>query len=308
MIIGKMKKILLCFAILPLITSCGKSSAGKAVTVSTTFLSSSLSARGASAGLNQAVHPCPSGTHTCFSPKNFSGKVITTQLRVTSGGSLTSLKVIDGGSLDSNVTSTSKLGDFDFLQALAISGTPTSTDFGASGAYKDVLIYFDYVDVTFTNAGIGVATEQTVRIAYATDDAKGYVRGDILLKVGADFKWCPTTATTTGDCTLTRPASPLVNAEVKNYVESGSPVIPYFSTEVFLDATGKGLVTVAYSSLIAKSWTYAIDFDGTDSIAVPNGVYANIFAVMPALLIRGMSPHVKATGSGMAGILTATGK
>lgn len=287
------------------ISACSKSGGAGSLSSTTKLTSTSLGTR-TSSGLNVAVHPCPTGTVTCVTPSNFSGKAIKTALRIGSGGTYISVTTATSGDL-SKVTSSTTLNDFDFAAGLTFSATGSiEKEFDAGASFKDALMFFDYIDVTFTAPSFGVSTATTLRLVFANDEVLGYTMGDVLIKDGTDFKWCSTGAASLSSCSTTRPASPIVNAEVRDYAEAGSPVIPYFTTEVFSSSAGTSPVTTTFAELNGKAWTFSFDFDATDSIAVPNGTYTDVFQVMPELIIRGMSPQVNTGGQGMSAVLTAT--
>ncbi len=314
-------------------SACSDSNTAGALTASTTLKSSNLTTsvtttsleknsadgstrlRPAVSGLNNAKTPCPTGTTTCFSPVAMGGKFSSFNLRISSSGQYSRLELISQSTSDNSITSNA-LNSFDLGSPTAISGTPEccgDITFDSSSHFKDLIWNIGWIDAKFTDSSFGISGggSTTLRFVYFTDSVTGYQKGDILIKDGNDFKWCPTTATAIGDCSTTRPGSPITqNSGIVNYTpESGSPVLPYLSAEIYESATGDGVVTTSASELTG-SVSFTVDFDHENVFAVetPNKTFTNIFDVMDELYIRSLSatPTGVSTTGGLGAVLTVS--
>lgn len=290
------------------------STTGALTTLESSLISNSISALAqnpfatSSSGLNQAKTPCPSGANTCFTPSAFGGKFESFSVRVSQDGSYISLNIIP------STTAGTADKTFDFGAPAAISGSYSCCGGESWSAnevqLKDMIWTLGSIDFTFDGTSLGFTGTHTLKLVYADNTALGYIKGDILLKVGDDYKWCPTTATTTNDCSTTRMASPITqDAAFVNYTAAaGDPSLPYFDAELYANAAGTVQTAPASEELKTKTFEFTVNFDMTDSFAVPeaNAAYSNIFQAMPKIYARGL--NVAPTGTlqsvGMNAVVT----
>ena len=274
---------------------------------SSNHASSALSSQ----GLNQIAHKCPSGAVTCFTPTSFTGKFSTLNLRVTPGNNnYIRLPVIEPEQNDV-ATRTFDLSLSEAINAnfKCCEGKSWKTN---EGSYTDLLWTVGIIDVTFSGTTLGFSGTYSLRFVFANDAALGYVRGDILIKDGTDYKWCPKNTTVLSACSTTRPDAPITQDEaVVNYApKAGDPKLPYLNAELYPDATGKGKFAVSSDDLIDSSLTLTVDFDLEKILAV-DGVektFGNIFEAMPEIFVRGFSaaPAKASGGGGVAAVLSVT--
>ncbi|MDO8518708.1 MAG: hypothetical protein Q7T11_00920 [Deltaproteobacteria bacterium] len=263
----------------------------------------------ASTGLNEAMTPCPSGSDTCFTPSAFGGLYDSFSVRVSNDGAYTNLTIIP--------STTAGVADksFDFGSPSAVSGSYECCDGESWGnndgvQLKDMIWTLGAIDFTFDGESLGFTGTHTLKLVYADNEALGYERGDVLLKVGDDYTWCPTTALTTADCSTTRMDSAITQeaAFVDYEAAAGDPQLPYFDAELYADASGSIQSPPASEDLIASTFAFTVDFDMEDSMAVPepDAVYADIFEAMPEIYARGL--NVAPTGTlqsvGMNAVVT----
>lgn len=151
---------------------------------------------GASTGLSEVVHPCPTGSHTCLTPTAVSGQAFQVAIRISY--SETYIRLVPVGTMGFD-----KSYDFDFAEPPPMLGDISCCDgheFGAHVAsFKDAEIFFAYLDVTVDAFSVGVADPHTFRLVYA-DDSDDYCDAAMTF-VGSSL--CPLGG---GDCKDTDPA------------------------------------------------------------------------------------------------------
>ncbi len=314
------------------LSACGGSSGPKtSVNGSTTIRGSISAAQSApfpsgggqpfttSIGLNQARgNACQLNVATCFTPTAFSGKFDSLKLRLGISGVYLGLDVIPSASAPQT---------FDFSNPTALDkGFPCcdGKSWDTHGAlFKDLIWTLASVDATFDKPG-GLSGTVALRLVYAADDALGYTKGDVLIKDGMDYKWCPVGSTTLAQCSTTRPSNPITqDMDVVHYTPmSNEPALPYLDAEVFPDSTGHGVVDFSESAneFVTKQWAFTVDFDATGAFAVAQktpGVDVTFNTpqeMMAQLFLRGLSAYPAAlkakdggssVGAGISAVLTA---
>jgi hypothetical protein len=319
------------FIFLAALSACGSSGSASSIATSTTIEGSSLDGsitglrrsgvRGFAsvAGLNEAANPCPTGSTTCYSPEAFGGKFRSLNLRIGTDGKYYRLEVISqpqGTDDDGDEPRSDEMRDFDFGAPTAISGSPSldGVVFNESSNFSDLNWTIGWIDARFPDGTFGKFEGATLRFVYFNDPVTGYQKGDILLKVGEDFKWCPTTADAPEDCSTTRPETPITqNAGIVNYTPGESdPELPYLTAGISADAENEDRVTVSEEELTGGSTiSITVDFDHTHAFAIEKDgdtapTLTNIFDVMPLIYLRGLSatPTDVSVAGGINAILT----
>ncbi len=320
--------------LLSLISSCGGTSSSS-LTSSTTIKSSNLSVsvsaltlggstdskglvvKSAVTGLNEATTPCPTGTTTCYSPSAMGGKFSGFTLRISTNGTYQRLEIVppvQGTDDDGDEIISTNLNSFDLGSPSAISGSPSvnTGSLNDSSHFSDLIWTVGWIDAKFAANTFDAVGEATLRFVYFTDTATGYQKGDVLIKDGSSFKWCPTGTTLISQCQTTRPSSPITqNSGIVNHTPaSGDPELPYLAAEISANAGGTEEVTVSASQL-SGTVNFTADFDHANAFAIEDttpGPFSNIFEVMPLLYIRGLSatPSGISVTGGIGAVLTVS--
>ena len=167
-----------------------------------------------------------SGDHTFITPSNITGEALHLSYVISdeeNEGVSVFAASSDGG--PENAAADIELIDFDFSDPLVIDSDIYIEEGFQGGTINHMVASFGSMDIDFYVDD----TLKQVRIAMVSRDSM--VRGDVMFYQDGEFKWLDVSANV---FTTTRPDSPKVITDIRDFEDSNSPQMLYYSLDIDL--------------------------------------------------------------------------
>ncbi|MFA6549260.1 MAG: hypothetical protein WCT39_04940 [Candidatus Margulisiibacteriota bacterium] len=231
----------------------------------TNLTSSSIQAANVLRAAGVTVFGTAEGSNWVITPSKISGKIMSVVFTVN--GQEDEGIVPFGNGRPDIAPAQSTLYDFDLSHTTVLQKDVVGLKPGfVGGQSNQMILLFGYFDVEFLQG----TTTKKIRFCYG--DSTPYVRGDKLMynpsgEVAGKYYWYDTIGGTFVSESSTRPSSPEVNTNVKNFTDPIRPNAHYYNVGVMLrnnrdyDGTIKSYISLLKSLVEDRSLSFTVDFD-----------------------------------------------